>query len=74
MPLKTAPVWGAETAAAIQTVGVAAGTPVTPAQLIQVWTQIKSVTIGSLALADVAPGSFLGNQGAPIGGTGGPIT
>lgn len=73
MPLKTPATWGAETAAAIQTVGVVAGTPVTPAQLIQVWTKIKEVSVASLGTADVAPGSFANGAG-PVAGTGGPVT
>ena len=77
MPLKTATVWGQETADAIQTVGVTAGTPVTPAQLAEVWKKIKEVSVESLGQGDVAPGSFTappGTGGGPVTGVGGPVT
>lgn len=40
MPLDPAATWGADVKSAIDSVGVTAGSEVTPAQLIQVWTAI----------------------------------
>lgn len=74
MPLKTAAVWGQETADAIASVGVEAGTEVTPAQLALVWEKIKEVSIASLGQADVAAGTFVDGMASPISGQGGPVT
>lgn len=51
-------VWGDAVAAAIQSIGVAAGTPITPAQLQLVWRAVKGEDIthlvGNAEINDVA--------------------
>lgn len=63
-------VWGDAVAAAIQSVGVVAGTPVTPTQLQLIWRAIKGEDIthliGNAEINDVQSNGVTGN--GPAGG------
>lgn len=73
MPLDAPNTWGQNIATAIAGLGVKAGTPVTPAQLAQMWTIIKTEDTSQLGKSSVAPGSF-SNGAGPVSGVGGPVT
>jgi len=74
MALDPPSVVGAEIATAVTSIGVEPGTPVTPAQLIAMWTAVYTVIYTQLTTkAQVAPGSFA-NGGGPVGGLGGPLS
>lgn len=73
MPTDSDTTWGTNIANAIKALNVQAGTPVTDAQLQQLWAAVKAEDKTQLGKADVAPGSF-SNGGGPVGGVGGPVT
>ena len=72
--------WGNDIASRIAAVGVVAGTPVTPAQLQEVWQAIKEGDVAeistnadiNLAVSDMSilPGTFIDSLAAPITGLG----
>jgi len=78
MAMDSASTSGSTVATAIQGIGVEAGTPVSPAQLTQIWTIVFTEIKAQLAQASVAPGTFIDSPGpaggGPISGIGGPVT
>ena len=74
MALDPPSVVGAQIATAVTSIGVAPGTPVTPAQLIAMWTAVYTVIYNQLTTkAAVAPGTFTSPVG-PVTGAGGPLS
>lgn len=74
MPLSSPGTIGGEIATAIQGIGVAPGTPVTGAQLTQVWTIVVQKLYTDLqSNAGVAPGTFNIPSIGTVVGTGGPL-
>lgn len=75
MALAAASTWGGNIATAINALAISDGAPITPAQLAQVWTLVKTEDTTQLAQADVAPKSFTApSGGGAVTGIGGPVT
>ena len=67
MPLDSNTVWGQQVAAAVQSVGVAAGTPVTNSQLEAVWAAIKNIDRTQLTTKMEAAGTTNVTSGSSAG-------
>ena len=75
MPLDPPPVWGQNIANLITALGITDSAPITPAQLAQVWTAVKTEDTAQLGKSAVAPGTFVAPaMGGPVTGVGGPVT